>query len=185
MEKHEKKDERKTKERRKNIFFCIKIISLICLIVLALPVGLALHEGSHMLTLCLCNGTFDGISFGTQSYVGGYVDPKYISLVSMSSIFIPLIVSVILSMIRSIHLLSFNLGLTIQTVVNITFGLFATAFVHNDLVRETYDVALAYDYSMFPSIVVIASVLCLFIQLFFVCWQIKRCNKKIDNYLFK
>lgn len=165
------------------MIFYSKLVGIMLVVVLSLPVGLVLHEGSHLFVMALCNGTLEELSFGTQSFVGGYIAPEYISVIAMASIMIPLVLSVILSMIRNIHILFFNTGIGISTVINIVLGLFATCFI-NDRTRETYDVALAFDSARFPVIIIVLSMVCFIIQIGCAIRQFKQCNRKIDEYFF-
>jgi len=122
------------------------LISIFCL-VSGLVLNLFIHEGSHFLFLNICNGNFVDGGFGTESFVSGYVDVKYIPLVALSSIFVPLTISCILVFIKQLYVQIFCCAFTISTFMNSLLGLIMNFFEKNTATRGTYDVLLAADYS--------------------------------------
>ena len=122
------------------------LISIFCLI-LGLVLNLFIHEGSHFLFLNICNGNFVDGSFGTESFISGYVDVKYISLVALSSIFVPLIISCILVFVKQLYVQIFCCAFTVSTFMNCFLGFIMNFFEKNTATRGTYDVLLAADYS--------------------------------------
>ena len=77
--------------KKENIIFIL--IKIICFIFVGTIINLLVHELSHLLILLFVNGEPIKFSLGAESFVGGYVDVKYISVVSLASIYIPTIIS--------------------------------------------------------------------------------------------
>lgn len=124
-----------------------KIIVSIFFALLGLVLNLLIHEGSHFLFLNICNGNFVDGSFVTESFISGYVDVKYIPLVALSSIFVPLTISCILVFVKQLYVQIFCCAFTISTFMNSLLGLIMNFFEKNTATRGTYDVLLAADYS--------------------------------------
>lgn len=122
------------------------LISIFCLIA-GLVLNLLIHEGSHFLFLNVCNGNFVGANFGAESFVSGYVDVKYVPLIALSSIFVPLSISCVLAFIKQLYVQIFCCAFTVSTFMNSLLGLIMNFVEKNTAVRETYDVLLAADYS--------------------------------------
>ena len=122
------------------------LISIFCLISV-LVLNLFVHEGSHFLFLNICNGNFVNGSFGTESFISGYVDMKYIPLVALSSIFVPLTISFVLVFVKQLYVQIFCCAFTISTFMNSLLGLIMNFFEKNTATRGTYDVLLVADYS--------------------------------------
>lgn len=122
------------------------LISIFCLIS-GLVLNLFIHEGSHFLFLNICNGNFVDGGFGAESFVSGYVDVKYIPLVALSSIFVPLTISCVLVFAKQLYIQIFCCAFTISTFMNSLLGLIMNFFEKNTATRGTYDVLLAADYS--------------------------------------
>ena len=130
--------------------------------------GLVVHEWSHLIVLQICNGSVVDMSFGSQSFVSGYVDIAYIATVAISSTIIPAILSSIISCIHQYYVRCFTCGFTLPIIINILLGLFATLFVRGNN-RSTYDIALAYDYANAQWLVILLSIITLIICVYIVC----------------
>lgn len=111
-------------------------LSIFCLIS-GLVLNLFIHEGSHFLFLNICNGNFVDGSFGTESFISGYVDVKYI----------PLTISCILVFVKQLYVQIFCCAFTVSTFMNCFLGFIMNFFEKNTATRGTYDVLLAADYS--------------------------------------
>lgn len=122
------------------------LISIFCLIS-GLVLNLFIHEGSHFLFLNICNGNFVDGSFGTKSFISGYVDAKCIPLVALSSIFVPLTISCVLAFAKQLYAQIFCCAFTVSTFMNCFLGFIMNFFEKNTATRGTYDVLLAADYS--------------------------------------
>ena len=74
----------------------IGVISII-LIISGAIINLIVHELSHYLVLKICNGSFVDGKIASESFVAGYIEPQYIAVVALASIYIPLFISLIMS----------------------------------------------------------------------------------------
>lgn len=149
------------------------LISIFCLIS-GLVLNLFVHEGSHFLFLNICNGNFVNGSFGAESFISGYVDMKYISLVALSSIFVPLTISFVLVFVKQLYVQIFCCAFTISTFMNSLLGLIMNFFEKNTATRETYDVLLAADYSNNSVFVLFITFVFLIVSGIVIGFNIKR-----------
>lgn len=145
-------------KKEKTITLLIKVIGLI---LFGMIINLFVHELSHLLILILVNGEPIQISFGEESFVGGYVERKCISVVALASIYIPTIISLLMAFVKKKYLQILNAGFTVPIIVNWIMGVFATFFVKDDYQRSTFDISLAidntsYDFIVYTIIVFIA-----------------------------
>lgn len=124
-----------------------KIIVSIFFALLGLLLNLLIHEGSHLLFINICNGNFVEGSLGTESFIAGYINTKFVPIISLSSIFVPLTISCILFFIKQLYVQVFCCTFTVSTFVNSLLGLIMNFFEKNTATRGTYDVLLAADYS--------------------------------------
>ena len=134
------------------------IIKILGVVAISIAIYFVIHECSHLVTMLLCNGIFKDMHFGTTSFVSGYVEQQYVWIVAMSSLIIPLLFSTILFFIKNIYVKFFVLGFTWPSLMNSALGLFAIWFI-KDSTRNTYDVALAYDFAKMPIVVVIIALI--------------------------
>lgn len=135
----------------------IMMLKIVGLTILGLIFYIFTHEFSHLITMLLCNGTFVDLQIGVTSFVAGYVEPQFVSFTAMSSLFIPLGISTILFFFKNQYLNVFFLGFTMPSFVYTIMGIFAMWFIH-DSTRQTYDVALAYDFAKYPLIIVVLTI---------------------------
>lgn len=131
-----------------------------------------IHEFSHLTTMLLCNGAFESIQFGTASYIGGYINSKYISIVAMSSLICPTLIVMLLTRIKRFYVNIFLIGFNFPNIVNATLGIFATCCI-NDSTRQTYDVALAYDHTNIKWLIIVTTIIILIINLYYLLTRIK------------
>lgn len=132
-----------------------------------------IHELSHMLTLLLVGGTVEEIVVGTSSFVSGYVEKDAIALVAMSSIVIPLAVAYAIFKINIPFFNLLSMGFTIPNIVNCLFGLFASFFITGPT-RQTYDVALAYDNTPYPMVIIAITTVAFVINVPLLIVEMKR-----------
>ena len=133
------------------------LIKILSVIAFSIVLYFIIHEFSHLVTMLLCNGVFNNMHFGLTSFVSGYVDQQYVWIVAISSLIIPLLFSTVLFFIKNIYVKFFVLGFTWPSMMNSALGLFAIWFI-NDSTRQTYDIALAYDFAQMPVIIIVVSI---------------------------
>lgn len=137
-------------KKEKTITLLIKVIGLI---LFGMIINLFVHELSHLLILIFVNGEPIKMSFGEESFVGGYVEQKYISVVALASIYIPTIISLLMAFVKKKYLQILNAGFTVPIIVNWIMGVFAIFFVKDDYQRSTFDISLAIDNTSYDFIV--------------------------------
>ena len=129
-----------------------KIIFITVACAVALPISVVLHEVSHLLLLYICGGTCTGGSLGAENFISGYVEQQYIPIIALSSTFIPLIISIILSFFKGFYLKMFCTALTIPTLVNTIINA-VYHFTIPESERAFYDTLLAMDTSTVPNVI--------------------------------
>lgn len=135
------------------------IIILLFLNFLGIVVNLIVHELSHLLVLYICNGQATELSVGTNNFVAGYVPYQYISVVSLSSIYVPLAISCILTCIKQLYVQIFCGAFTLPSIISILFAVIANFTNQSQSERATYDLLLAVDNSQIPILVWSISIL--------------------------
>ena len=120
------------------------LIKTIIFMFVGFVVALLLHELSHLFVLLLCNGQLVDFRVGSQNFVSGYIDPKYVSFVALSSIIIPSLLSAIFIFVKSTKLASINISVAIHCIINIVGGLIC---ITTDTMDLSWDLVLAYNYS--------------------------------------
>ena len=157
--------------KKENIIFII--IKIICFIFVGTIINLLVHELSLLLILLFVNGEPIKFSLGAESFVGGYVDVKYISVVSLASIYIPTIISFSAIFIKNKYLQLLNAGFTVQIMINCIMGVFTTIFINDSYQRSTFDVSLAIDNMSMDIIAYIIIILSLFCSVFAIIKSFK------------
>jgi hypothetical protein len=143
-------------------------IKILGVVVISVAIYFIVHEFSHLATMLLCNGTFQDMHFGVTSFVSGYVDQQHVWIIAISSLIIPLLLSTILFFIKNIYVKFFVLGFTWPSLINSALGLFAIWFI-KDSTRNTYDVALAYDSTKMPIVIVVTALIGALYSAMLVC----------------
>lgn len=156
----------------------VGIISVI-LIILGAIINLIVHELSHYLVLKICNGSFVDAKIASESFVAGYIEQQYIAVVALASIYIPLFISLIMSIFKNMYVNTFCCGFTFPIFINVLFGLVVAVFEKNKIVRATYDIALAIDNCKFDWWIYLISIVSLFVVLFILIKNVKTFCKKI------
>ena len=155
------------------------IVFAIIFIIIGMSINFVVHELSHMLMLIICQGSVEEISFGTNMFVGGYINYNYISVVALASIFIPFIISFILSLLKNTYVQFFNMGFSVPIVINILFGFIAHFFIKDVAIQNTYDLALACDFMEENIIILLLCGVILIIQIWLIIEGFKKIYKKI------
>ena len=148
-------------------------ISIICIFV-GLMLNLVIHECSHLLFLKIFDGDFENISIGTTSFVTGYIEPKHITIVALSSIFVPLTISCILAFVKQLYVEIFCCSFTISTFMNSFLGLIVNFFEKEMATRQTFDVLLAADNANYPIIVYMVTFVFMLLSSFIIGLSMKR-----------
>lgn len=162
---------------KKDNYVFLGIMSIVCVISGAVS-NLIIHELSHFLVLKLCNGSLVDTKIASESFVAGYIEPQYIAVVAMASIYIPLLIAIIMSVFKNVYINTLCCGFTLPICINILFGLFATIFIENKLIRATYDIALAIDNCKSDWWIYLISIVSLFVVLFILIKNVKTfCGK--------
>ena len=151
----------------------------IIFIVIGMSINFVVHELSHMLMLMICQGSVEEISFGTNMFVGGHIDYNYISVVALASIFIPFIISFVLSLLKNTYMQFFNIGFSVPIVINILFGFIAHFFIKDIVIQNTYDLALACNFMEENIIILLLCGAILIIQIWLIIESFKKIYKKL------
>ena len=135
-------------KKKTNIKKTIMIfVIMTCLMLAGTFLCLVVHEGSHYITSIACNGTVTEFSLGSESHVGAYIQPQYISIIALSSVLIPLVLSLIFVWFKNFYSSAIVLGFSFANLFNAFFG-FAAIFLVDDMAtRETFDMAMAFNHS--------------------------------------
>ena len=102
----------------KKSVLCIGII----LMFIGVAVNLVIHELSHLLMLVVLGGEVHQISIGMESFVSGIIDGKFVPWVAMSSIYVPMAISLVLLLIKNRYVAFFNAGFFVSVIVNLFMG---------------------------------------------------------------
>ena len=168
-------------ENTKKKVFDKKTVKVLTLSVLLLVVGLfacfGLHELSHYFTLLACNGTPAEVS------IGGYIEPRYVPIVALSSIVVPLIISIATIWIKNFYFNIAALGFSLTNFINAFLGFAAFILIDDKTVKMTYDVPLAVIYSehqtgtfLFVFFCIVACITCL-------TYTGHKVSKELDKYI--
>lgn len=135
------------------------IIMILFLNALGITVNFIIHELSHLLVLYICSGQATEVSFGSNNFVAGYIPYQYISIVALSSIYIPLAISCMLVFVKQLHVQVFCGAFTLPSIISILFAVIANFTNQSQSERATYDLLLAVDNSQIPILVWSISIL--------------------------
>lgn len=153
------------------------------LCVLCISVGTAVsfvvHELSHLLMLVILGGDFDEFSLFGEMFVGGNVDYQHISIIALGSIFIPFLISAVLSLMKNKWVCIFNAGFSVQTILNIILGFYAHFFIKDISTQNTYDLALACNFFKESWIILILCGVISIIQVKIMMESLKTIHKNI------
>ena len=160
-------------KQKMSIIFLWLFLTLTCSTFL----NLLIHEGSHLITLLMCNGKFEAMSLGITSFIEGYINSESVSIVAISSLIIPTIVSILFFFMKSFYGSVCFLGFTLPNITNASFGLFASLFISDMNTLATYDIALSYDYAKFPWLIIVITIIFLIINLLMLMIKIIKLLK--------
>ena len=158
----------------------IKQMSLLLgAVIFGFVTSLVLHEFSHLVTLLAVNGELVDMKISSLSYVSGYVEEKYISIVAVSSVVIPLIISFLGISIKNLYVRALFASFTVSIAVNCILGLIAYFFENDSLTRATYDIALTIDFASYQTITLVAVCILTVLSLLVLSLHIKHIVQKI------
>ena len=126
-------------------------------LILGVLLSVVIHELSHYIAVKMCGGTVVDISIGIENFVSCYVDEKYKSFISLSSVFMPLFLLCIFAFFKNAYVSCFNIGFSVAIFMNIVLGIYAIYFEKSVEIQNTYDVTFAYNNSSNGNIILILS----------------------------
>ncbi len=151
----------------------------ILLIVVGAGLNFVIHELSHTLMLVICKGNVEEISFGQNMFVGGYVEYNYVSTVALASIFVPFIISFLISLFKNVYVSFLDLGFSLPIVLNVLLGFYAHFFIKDVATQNTYDLALACNFMEENIIILLLCGAILIIQIWLIVEGFKKIYKKL------
>ena len=156
-----------------------KILISLIITILGLVLTFVVHELSHCFVLELMGGTTESISIGIKNYVVGYIPPGKISVVALSSIFIPLTISCVLVFIKQLYVQIFCGVFTVSPLIHCLFGIIINIVEKDIAKRATYDVVLAIDNAIHPMGIWVFVLFCLILAIAIILYNGKYI---IDNF---
>lgn len=165
---------RKLKE---NIF--IKIFFCTIFIIFGAIINFVVHELSHLLMLWVCGGNVAEFSLFGGMFVGGEIPYNYVSIVSLSSIFIPFILSALFSFVKNKWMILWNMGFIVPTIMNVAFGIYAVFFIKDVATQNTYDLALACNFMENDWVIIVLCIVVLILEFSLIWNGLKRIKEKL------
>lgn len=129
--------------KKGNCFLTIFLSTM--LIFCGMILNFVIHEFSHAIVLILCNGSLMDLELTNELFVSGYTETRYIAIIALASIYIPLGLSVISMFLKNKYVNIFYCGFTLPIFINCLLGLIAFVFEKNETIRKTYDFVLAME----------------------------------------